>query len=805
MTDKATSPFKEDQIASAQAINPSTDVANTIQPTSADRQQHMTPVTTQLAPASLVHSPTSDALAGSSPRFQLPVNRSSPATASPAFAGKLSTATASKAPTASLTRLRGQSLVGQRVREAKEREVASSSSPSSSPVPGESTSPQLGRAPSLQRRWTPPTPTAPSDEASSSPQLNRTNSVQRRWTPPAAATEPPATTERKPWQPSKLGHALPGLTGHARSASPDRSNNLATSPRTEQSATVESAPPIRLPGLGAASSPFASRQSSYKQEEEGASKEDGKLEHPTMARARGPKRSTAAPSRSATQTNAGTSDLSSLHSSKTAPVNAEPLREDSRSHRASDKKLEEGVGALEALVAGKKVKTPTSESPQKTTSSNGPEMIEISPSKDTAKVDISPVLRSALSGPATKNSAKTISVDVLSVRPDGSAHLLPEMDAPVLYETETLVIMHRCKDTATGLMRHEVFVRAGRYSPVLSSQASSEASKVQMLASRVNAAPIDARQGRESIYLVKLLGGTIVTREGTRDRFEASNTHMYAVRGIQGAFFVDQCDLVTSKLCSAQSFVISVISDVFVWHGKGALKSVRAAASKFARSLRDPSLESSLTEYDEGQEDELFWACFEQDTDYASSFHHELLHRLPEQDIEPRLFSLVTDAEGDRAIVPVPAQERCTFSSFDLRPDTVHVVQLPYEIYVLVGARARSDRTGISAALDAASTLARSLKDARPRGSFLPPVHAIIFPSQVPRDLQAAIRYWDSTPLLSRSSAFAPHSKSGRRPLGMNIMTEQEARVGLKQTRFEMRALTDHDFLPIGVSPDDIL
>lgn len=803
MTDAATSPLKEDQIADARSLSPSKDAIVGLAPSSRQPAAASSSSTTsQLAPASIVHSPTSDALSGSSPRFQLPVNRSAPATSSPAFAN-VHTAASDKAPTASLTRLRGQSLVGQRVREAKEREAASSA------AGGEPASPQLGRSPSLQRRWTPPTP----------------------------AAESPVAAERKPWQPGKLGNALPGLTGHPRSASPVRSAALATSPRQEEEPS--SAPPVRLPGLGAASSPFASRQSSFVQDEV---KQDDKLDHPTMARAKGPKRSAARSTASKSeevdlkdQRSKGTfvgskppddddptisrlvgSEQDTMHAIRPSDrLQASPrptvreveqnLRGEERqpqrepSYDTVDRQLKEGVGALEALVAGKRVEPPASVSPVRATRSPGM-MVDIALPKDTAKVDISPVLRSTFARPAP-SSAKTVSIDVLSVRPDGSVQSLADSDAHILYEAETLVITHRCKDIKTGLMCHDVFVRAGRHSPTLAGQASAEASKVQELAKRVNAAPIDARQGRESDHLVKLLGGVIVTREGARNRFEPSNTHMYAIRGRTGAIYIDQTDLTTSSLCSAHSFVISVMSDVFVWHGKGSSGSIRSAAKKFARELRDPSLTSALTEYDEGKEDELFWACFEQEQEYASSFHHELLYALPEHEVEPRLFSLLTDSEGDRAIVSMPAQEQSSFSSIDLRPDTVHVVQLPHEIYVVVGTQARSDRTGISAALDAASTLARSAKDARPRGALLPPVHALIFPSEVPRELRAAIRYWDATHLLSRS----PASRGSRRPLGMNLMTEQEARASLKQTRFEARALWDHDFLPIGVGPDDIL
>lgn len=56
----------------------------------------------------------------------------------------------------------------------------------------------------------------------------------------------------------------------------------------------------------------------------------------------------------------------------------------------------------------------------------------------------------------------------------------------------------------------------------------------------------------------------------------------------------------TANLCSAYSIVVSILNDVFVWHGRGSSEPERAAMVSYARELASPDAE--ISEYEEGAE-----------------------------------------------------------------------------------------------------------------------------------------------------------------------------------------------------------
>ena len=123
--------------------------------------------------------------------------------------------------------------------------------------------------------------------------------------------------------------------------------------------------------------------------------------------------------------------------------------------------------------------------------------------------------------------------------------MLQGEEARVLYETETQIITHQYKDSATGAsVSTKLYARTGIRSRLLVDPGCSEAKKVQEMAKLHRTSVIDARQGRESIELVKLMGGSIVTREGSRSKSGKDSTGMYQVRGSDGALFIDQVDMV---------------------------------------------------------------------------------------------------------------------------------------------------------------------------------------------------------------------------------------------------------------------
>lgn len=144
--------------------------------------------------------------------------------------------------------------------------------------------------------------------------------------------------------------------------------------------------------------------------------------------------------------------------------------------------------------------------------------------------------------PPRDSARQTISLETLSVLSDGSTSTIPSPESHILYDTETLAIVHRHKGS-DGLVATSLYARRGRNAPVGGD--TKEARKVEDLARRFGTKSVDARQGRETEELASLFGGRLITREGIRAHYEISNTQMYIGRRHGAGIFIDQVDLVS--------------------------------------------------------------------------------------------------------------------------------------------------------------------------------------------------------------------------------------------------------------------
>ena len=225
---------------------------------------------------------------------------------SPAFA----TSHVERAPTASLTRLSAKKMVGQRIKEAKERQSDIPTSNSASDA-----SNTLANSAPLKSRWPASVYSQPPPQADPSP---------------IASAEPSTSPVRKIFSPGKFVNALPGLSG-APSAGGMRA--YSKSPEKDVEVARPDAQPVRLPGMGGSSSPFANRPPSptkfggaagvplEKPVDEADDKESAStsaaatqpLSTLTKGRARGPKRT-------AQRTNPAETRASEIHADTATPL-----------------------------------------------------------------------------------------------------------------------------------------------------------------------------------------------------------------------------------------------------------------------------------------------------------------------------------------------------------------------------------------------------------------------------------------------------------------------------------------------------
>jgi len=219
----------------------------------------------------------------------------------------------------------------------------------------------------------------------------------------------------------------------------------------------------------------------------------------------------------------------------------------------------------------------------------------------------------------------------------------------------------------------------------------------------------------------------------------------------------------------------------YVWNGRGARPGEKKAAFDYAASLCGDA--GSVIVLDEGvnDEDEMFWAVLgDGDREYAKASHWASRASVDADD--PQIWKI--SASPGQWFTYIPPTSNPPLE------DGVFVLYTTFEVFVLVGAEARGKRGDIRLALATAQTLVSAVGPSRP---FVPPIHVLVFPSQVPQDLRLAVRGFDFD--LPDGVEAVEH---------MNILPASRALDHLNTSLWYKAALYDKTLLPLGLSPDDL-
>ncbi|TFK73967.1 hypothetical protein BDN72DRAFT_875452 [Pluteus cervinus] len=372
----------------------------------------------------------------------------------------------------------------------------------------------------------------------------------------------------------------------------------------------------------------------------------------------------------------------------------------------------------------------------------------------------------------------TISVDVLNISGGSTTPVAGEKY--IFYEAENLAIVHRAKSKSAGLVTTMVWCWQGKRG----SFSSQEEEKLQELSRRYNTNATIVQQNIEPAELVQLLGGRIIIRQGSRAHWSAENTAMHVIRSSKGVVFIDEIDLSIHNLCSAFSYCISMLNTFYVWHGCGAVHAERRAAAQYAHFLKGRDDSGVVVELSEGEndDDDMFWMILGDD-DIGRAEHWRWRRSASVGD--PRIWR-VDAARGPDSVFPVVSvwTESSPYSG-------VHIFDCIWEYFVLIHEEARESRDDIRLALSVATELSKTVAPARP---FVPPVHVIVLPSQLPLDLRLCFRDLDET-LLNGTSV----------PDHMNLLSSTEAWRHLQTSSWTRNEVNDHEMLPLGVSPAQVL
>ncbi|OAR00406.1 hypothetical protein LLEC1_01357 [Akanthomyces lecanii] len=344
------------------------------------------------------------------------------------------------------------------------------------------------------------------------------------------------------------------------------------------------------------------------------------------------------------------------------------------------------------------------------------------PRKD-YKVDTGEVL---MSHPQSVAKIQTKEVQMYRLSGDGKKTPVSSQTQRVLFDGEMYICAHSFKNAA-GAGAVELYFWVGDEVPEALAQ------DAQIFAQR-EAKAIGGRllklyQGKETAEFMQALGGVIIVRRGSSDRFDSLAPHMLCGRRYFGQVAFDEVDMSTSSLCAGFPFIISHSGKCCLWKGKGSDVDELSAARLVGM---ENTISGELMELEEGSEPVSFWQLFEEGQAKSHSADHWRL-KPNYSKYGSRLFC--SDADARHQITEI-----APFNQTDLSPLKIYVLDAFFEMYVVVGSGAQSQYSSFRNALDFAqeyAILSASMED-RP---FVP-ISTIVLEG-IPRDLKRVFRKWE--------------------------------------------------------------
>ncbi|EGX94514.1 gelsolin repeat protein, putative [Cordyceps militaris CM01] len=339
------------------------------------------------------------------------------------------------------------------------------------------------------------------------------------------------------------------------------------------------------------------------------------------------------------------------------------------------------------------------------------------------KVDTGEIL---MSHPGSGIKIQTQEVQMYRLSGDGKKTPVSAQNERVLFDGEMYICAHSFKN-ATGAGTVELYFWVGDEVP--DSMAQDAQIFAQREAKAIGGRLLKLYQGKETTEFMQALGGVIIIRRGSSDRFDSLAPHMLCGRRYLGQVAFDEVDMNTSSLCAGFPFIISHNGKCCLWKGKGSDVDELSAARLVGM---ENTISGELMELEEGSEPVSFWELFEEGQAQSHSADHWRL-KPNYSKYGSRLFC--SDADARRQITEI-----APFNQTDLSPLKIFVLDAFFEMYVVVGSGAQSQYSSFRNALDFAqeyAILAASMED-RP---FVP-VSTIVLEG-IPRDLKRVFRKWE--------------------------------------------------------------
>jgi hypothetical protein len=187
---------------------------------------------------------------------------------------------------------------------------------------------------------------------------------------------------------------------------------------------------------------------------------------------------------------------------------------------------------------------------------------------------------------------------------DGKKAPLQVNHERTLFEQEMYICAHEFED-GVGKKGFEIYFWVG------DEVAESQAEDAQLFAAKearsVGGKLIKLRQGKESTRFLQALGGTVITRRGSSNKYDSLAPSILCGRRYLGQVVFDEVDFSAASLCAGFPYLIAQGGKCYLWKGKGSNVDELSCARLVGM---ESSMTGELIEYEEGSEPASFWEMF---------------------------------------------------------------------------------------------------------------------------------------------------------------------------------------------------
>lgn len=220
--------------------------------------------------------------------------------------------------------------------------------------------------------------------------------------------------------------------------------------------------------------------------------------------------------------------------------------------------------------------------------------------------------------PVSTATIQTQRAQLIQLSPEGKKIPVPSHYERVLFEREMYICPHTFFD-ATGRKTVQVYFWVGDEVP------ESQADDAHLFAARearaLGGKLIKLVQGKETAEFLQALGGIVIVRRGSSNKYDSLAPNMLCGRRYLGQIAFDEVDFSPVSLCSGFPYLITQQGKCYLWKGKGSDIEELSCARLVGMDL---ALMGELLEVEEGHEPESFWDIFGGGSRLASADHWRL-------------------------------------------------------------------------------------------------------------------------------------------------------------------------------------